>query len=185
MSTNALKEIPVGLSGSAENGAEPAWCVDFSTVSARLDRDRLWHELTEHAYWAKYRTRDMFEQQLDSAWRIVGAYRAVDGRMVGFCRAFSDGAAMAYLADVYVSREERGRGIGQGLLRVMIDEGPGRNFRWMLHTADARQDHHPPLHPRTAPREQQHRNRHEGETRPDCQLRWRSHADTAAQAVEP
>ena len=111
--------------------------VDFSTVGARLDRDWLWHELTEHAYWAKYRTRDMFEQQLDSAWRIVGAYRAADGQMVGFCRAFSDGAAMAYLADVYVSREERGRGIGQGLLRVMIDEGPGRNFRWMLHTADA------------------------------------------------
>lgn len=111
--------------------------VEFSTVDARLNRDWLWHELTEHAYWAKYRTRDMFEQQLNSAWRIVGAYRAADGQMVGFCRAFSDGAAMAYLADVYVCREERGRGIGHGLLRVMIDEGPGRNFRWMLHTADA------------------------------------------------
>jgi GNAT superfamily N-acetyltransferase len=111
--------------------------VDISAVGARLDREWLWHELTEHAYWAKYRTRDMFEQQLDNAWRVVGAYRAVDGRMVGFCRAFSDGATEAYLADVYVSREERGRGIGQGLLRVMIDEGPGRHFRWMLHTADA------------------------------------------------
>jgi GNAT superfamily N-acetyltransferase len=111
--------------------------VNFSAVGARLDRDWLWQELTEHAYWAKYRTRDMFEQQLDSAWRVVGAYRAVNGRMVGFCRAFSDGAAMAYLADLYVSCEERGRGIGEGLLRVMIDEGPGRNFRWMLHTADA------------------------------------------------
>ncbi|MGH3578366.1 MAG: GNAT family N-acetyltransferase, partial [Mycobacterium sp.] len=44
----------------------------------------------------------------------------------------------AYLAELYVTREERDRGIGQGLLRVMIDEGPGRNFRWMLHTtADA------------------------------------------------
>jgi GNAT superfamily N-acetyltransferase len=111
--------------------------VDFSADGARLDRDWLWHELTEHTYWAKYRTRDMFEQQLDNAWRVVGAYRALDGRMVGFCRAFSDGAAMAYLADVYVSHQERGRGIGHGLLRVMIDEGPGRNFRWMLHTADA------------------------------------------------
>lgn len=77
------------------------------------------------------------ERQLDTAWRVVGGYRAVDGRMVGFCRAFSDEATEAYLADVYVSRAERGRGIGQGLLRVMIDEGPGRNFRWMLHTADA------------------------------------------------
>ncbi|WIM89087.1 GNAT family N-acetyltransferase [Candidatus Mycobacterium wuenschmannii] len=111
--------------------------VEFSTDPARLDRDWLWTELTEHTYWAKYRTREMFDRQLDCAWRVVGAYRAVDGAMVGFCRAFSDGAAMAYLADVYVSRNERGGGIGQGLLRAMIDDGPGRDFRWMLHTADA------------------------------------------------
>ncbi|GFG86271.1 GNAT family N-acetyltransferase [Mycolicibacter algericus] len=111
--------------------------VEFSTASARVDRDWLWHELTEHTYWAKYRTRAMFDRQLDEAWRLVGAYRADDGAMVGFCRAFSDGAAMAYLADVYVAATERGRGIGRGLLRVMIDDGPGRDFRWMLHTADA------------------------------------------------
>lgn len=42
------------------------------------------------------------------------------------------GVAMAYLADVYVSR-----GIGRGLLRIMIDDGPGQGFRWTLHTADA------------------------------------------------
>jgi len=111
--------------------------VVYSTDGARLDRDWLWHELTEHTYWAKYRTRAMFDRQLDHAWRMVGAYRVDDGAMVGFCRAFSDGAAMAYLADVYVARGERGRGIGRGLLRAMIDEGPGRDFRWMLHTGDA------------------------------------------------
>ncbi len=44
---------------------------------------------------------------------------------------------MAYLADVYVHPYERGHGIGTGILRVMIDEGPGRYFRWMLHTNDA------------------------------------------------
>lgn len=79
----------------------------------------------------------MFEHQVGAAWRVVGAYDAVDGRMVAFARAFSDGVALAYLADVYVHRHERGRGIGSALLRVMIDEGPGRDFRWMLHTSDA------------------------------------------------
>lgn len=111
--------------------------VDFSTDATRVDRDWLWHELVEHSYWAKYRTRAMFDHQLDNAWRMVGAYRSGDGTMLGFCRAFSDGATMAYLADVYVSRAQRGRRIGRGLLQVMIDEGPGRDFRWMLHTADA------------------------------------------------
>lgn len=111
--------------------------VDFCTNVDRVDRDWLWHELVEHAYWAKYRTREMFEHQLNAAWRVVGAYDAVGGRMVGFARAFSDGAALAYLADVYVHRYERGRGIGAAILRVMIDDGPGREFRWMLHTSDA------------------------------------------------
>lgn len=114
-------------------------CVDveFCTNVDRVDRDWLWHELVEHAYWAKYRTRDMFEHQLETAWRVVGAYDAVSGRMVGFARAFSDGVALAYLADVYVHGHERGRGIGAAILRVMIDEGPGCEFRWVLHTSDA------------------------------------------------
>ena len=111
--------------------------VEFSTDAARVDRDWLWNELVEHTYWAKYRTRVMFDRQLDSAWRMVGAYRTDDGAMIGFCRAVSDGAAFAYLADVYVSRDQRGQKIGKGLLRTMIDEGPGRDFRWTLHTADA------------------------------------------------
>lgn len=111
--------------------------MEYSVDLSRVDRDWLWRELTEHAYWAKYRTREMFDRQLDSAWRVVGAYDAADGRMAGFCRAFSDGAALAYLADVYVGRGERGHGIGTGLLRTMIEDGPGRDFRWMLHTNDA------------------------------------------------
>lgn len=111
--------------------------VEFGTDVARVDRNWLWHQLTAHSYWAKYRTREMFDQQLDAAWRVVGAYQTVGGQMVGFARAFSDGAAFAYLADVYVDRSKRGNGIGAGILRVMIDEGPGRDFRWMLHTKDA------------------------------------------------
>lgn len=111
--------------------------VEFATAVDRVDRDWLWQELTEHTYWARYRTRAMFDRQLDAAWRIVGAYRLADGRMVGFCRAFSDEVAMAYLADVYVRRDQRGRGIGRGLVGTMIDDGPGRDFRWMLHTVDA------------------------------------------------
>lgn len=111
--------------------------IEFSTDVARVERDWLWHELTDHAYWARYRTREMFDQQLDAAWRVVGAYETDGGRMVGFARAFSDSAAFGYLADVYVDPARRGVGIGAGLVQVMIEEGPGRDFRWMLHTNDA------------------------------------------------
>ncbi len=60
-----------------------------------------------------------------------------DGATVGFARAVSDGVAFAYLADVYVAVVARGTGLGTALVRTMIDDGPGRDFRWTLFTQDA------------------------------------------------
>lgn len=57
--------------------------------------------------------------------------------MVGFARAVSDGIAVAYLADVIVAPAARGGGLGIRLVEAMIEHGPGRRFRWMLHTKDA------------------------------------------------
>ena len=56
---------------------------------------------------------------------------------MGFCRAVSDDASLAYLADVYVLPEHRGRGLGVELVREMIDNGPYAARRWLLHTRDA------------------------------------------------
>ena len=109
---------------------------DFDDDPARVDTDALWAFLSRDAYWARWRTRADVEGQLESAWRVVGCY-AADGAMVGYCRAFSDGVAIAYLADVYILPEHRGHGLGQRLVETMIEDGPGRAFRWLLHTADA------------------------------------------------
>lgn len=103
----------------------------------RVDRDAVWAFLSQEAYWARWRDRGVLEHQLTTAWRVVGAYETATGRMVGFARAVSDGAALAYLADVYVTKEARGAGLGRELVRVMIDQGPGAAFRWSLHTEDA------------------------------------------------
>jgi ribosomal protein S18 acetylase RimI-like enzyme len=48
----------------------------------------------------------------------------------------TDGVSFAYLADVYVLPGYRRRGLGERLLRHMIDDGPHRDRRWLLHTAD-------------------------------------------------
>lgn len=109
---------------------------ELDDAASRIDRDALWEFLSTKAYWARWRTRTVVEAQVDSAWRVVGLYQP-DGRMVGFARAFSDGAAMAYLADVWVAQGLRGQGFGQAVLKYMIDDGPGSVYRWMLHTADA------------------------------------------------
>lgn len=110
---------------------------DLDDDPARIPRDTVWAWLSAEAYWGRWRTRGDIEAQLDSAWRVVGAYRAGTDDLIGFARAASDGVAFAYLADVFVVDRHRGRGLGKRLLQTMIEEGPGRDFRWVLFTADA------------------------------------------------
>ena len=105
--------------------------------AGRIDRDAVWEFLSTEAYWGRNRTRADFDAQLASAWRVVGVYESATGRQVGFARAVSDGVAFAYLADVFILPAARGGGLGKELVATMIDRGPGADFRWTLHTADA------------------------------------------------
>ena len=104
----------------------------------RIDLDVVWEFLSTHAYWARWRTRDVVEQQVREAWRVVGCYDRGSGQQVGFARAVSDGLAIAYLADVFVVDEHRGRGLGKLIVQAIIDDGPGAHIRWLLHTTTAR-----------------------------------------------
>jgi GNAT superfamily N-acetyltransferase len=110
---------------------------DLDDDPGRIDGDALWVFLSQEAYWGRWRTRADLAAQLASAWRVVGVYERATGRMVGFARAVSDGVAFAYLADVYIAAPARGRGLGVALVAAMIEDGPGADFRWVLHTADA------------------------------------------------
>jgi len=110
---------------------------DLDDDPGRVDLDVVWSFLATEAYWGRWRTRAVFERQVQAAWRVVGAYERASGATVGFARAVSDGAAIAYLADVVVVPAHQGRGVGRAIVRRMIDEGPGAAFRWMLHTRDA------------------------------------------------
>ena len=102
----------------------------------RVDRDTVWAYLSTEAYWSRWRAREDFERQFVTAWRVAAAYHPEQG-LVGFGRAFSDGGvAMAYLADLFVLTEHRGRGLGEAIARMIVDEAGGRDFRWMLHTRD-------------------------------------------------
>jgi N-acetyltransferase len=102
---------------------------------ARVDPQAAAAFLTTEAYWARWRDREDITRQIAGAWRVVGVYDRA-GAMVGFARAFGDGGA-AYLADVYVLRGHRGAGLGKAMVRMMIEDGPGAGWRWMLHTSDA------------------------------------------------
>jgi GNAT superfamily N-acetyltransferase len=100
----------------------------------RIDTAAVHAFLSGQAYWALGRPRERQERLVRESSRVLGLYR--DGEQVGFARAVSDGNSIAYLADVYVLPEHRGRGLGVELVREMVDRGPFAHVRWILHTED-------------------------------------------------
>lgn len=101
----------------------------------RVDVDAV-HDYVSRAYWAIGRPRAEVKRLVRESQRVVGLYK--DGAQIGFCRASSDGMSFAYLADVYVLEEHRGRGLGLEMVREMVDNGPYAEKRWLLHTRDMR-----------------------------------------------
>jgi GNAT superfamily N-acetyltransferase len=101
---------------------------------ARIDREAVHRYLAGESYWAKGRPREVQDRLIEQADRVVGLY---DGdEQIGFCRAFTDRVSIAYLADVYVLEGYRGRGLGETLVRTMIDESGFADVKWLLHTTN-------------------------------------------------
>jgi GNAT superfamily N-acetyltransferase len=103
---------------------------------ARVDLTEVHRFLSEESYWAQGRPRETVERLVREAARVVGLY-GPDGQQLGFARVVSDGVAVAYLADVYVHPDARGRGLGVELVREAVENGPLSHLSWFLHTEDA------------------------------------------------
>lgn len=101
----------------------------------RIDLDVVFGYLSGESYWAKGRSREDVVVSFEASGRVIGAY--LDEEQVGYCRVVTDGIAVAYLADVFVLAEHRGKGLGRALARAAIDHGPHAGLRWVLHTQDA------------------------------------------------
>jgi GNAT superfamily N-acetyltransferase len=102
----------------------------------RVDVAEVHRFLSEESYWARGRPRETVERLVREAARVVGLYDA-DRRQLGFARVVSDGVTVAYLADVYVHQDARGRGLGVELVREVVENGPLADVIWFLHTEDA------------------------------------------------
>jgi GNAT superfamily N-acetyltransferase len=102
---------------------------------ARVDLDAVHAFISGESYWGRGRSRELVQRAVEGSQRVVGLYRG--GEQVGFARAVSDRATVAYLADVYVLAPFRGRGLGIELVREIVEAGSLREMHWLLHTADA------------------------------------------------
>jgi len=108
---------------------------EISTDPSRLDLDLIHRFLSEEAYWARGRAREEVERSIANSMPF-GVYEG--GRQVGFARVVTDKTTFAWLADVFVLPEHRGRGVGKELVATVLDHPELRSLgRWLLGTADA------------------------------------------------
>ena len=107
----------------------------ISTDRSRLDLDLIHNYLSNESYWAKGRARDVVERSIENS-LAFGIYRGTD--QAGFARIVTDYATFAWVADVFVLTEYRGRGLSKWLMEVIIAHPRLQGFRrWVLSTKDA------------------------------------------------
>jgi GNAT superfamily N-acetyltransferase len=108
--------------------------IEISTDRARMDVDAI-RAFLARSYWAEGIPREVVATAIDNSL----CFGAFDGaRQIGFVRVVTDYATFAYVADVYVLEEYRGRGISKTLMAaVRAHAGLQGLRRWHLATRDA------------------------------------------------
>jgi len=101
---------------------------------SRLDRGVILDFLAS-SYWAAGVPAAVIDRAIDGSL----CFGLLDGdRQVGFARAISDRATLAYLADVFVLEDYRGKGLGRWLVECVLSHPELQGLRrWMLGTRDA------------------------------------------------
>lgn len=102
---------------------------------SRLDIDAIYDFLLNESYWARNRSREQTETAIENS-ICFGVYDG--GRQIGFARVVTDKATFAYLGDVYILDEYRGKGLSKWLMQKIVDHPELQGLRrWVLATKDA------------------------------------------------
>jgi GNAT superfamily N-acetyltransferase len=108
----------------------------ISTDRAELDVAMVHRFLSRQAYWSRGIPLDTVERAIAGS-LCFGGYVEGAGQ-VAFARAITDGATFAYLADVFVLPEHRGRGYSRQLVAAIMTHPQLQGLRrFMLATSDA------------------------------------------------
>jgi len=107
----------------------------ISTDLSLLDVDVIYHYLSGESYWAQGIPRNVVEKSIANS-LCFGVYH--HRKQIGFARLISDKATFAYLADVFITPDYRGKGLSKWLLQVIHAHPELQGLRrWMLGTRDA------------------------------------------------
>ncbi len=107
----------------------------ISTDKARLQILMVHDFLSKESYWAQNRTLEQTQIAIETS-LCFGVFH--EDRQIGFARVVSDFATFAYLGDVFILSEYRGRGLSKWLMETIVSHPELQGLRrWLLATRDA------------------------------------------------
>jgi GNAT superfamily N-acetyltransferase len=110
--------------------------MDISNDQARLQIDVIHRFLSSQSTWAIGIPRELVERSIVNS-LCFGGYE--NNQQIAFARVVSDYASFAYLMDVFVLPEHRGRGLSLQLMRAVIAHPQLQGLRrFMLASSNAR-----------------------------------------------
>jgi GNAT superfamily N-acetyltransferase len=101
--------------------------MDFDKVTAML----------KDAFWSPGIKKDEVLQGAENSALEVGAFTN-DNEQIGYARVISDITRFAYILDVIVDERYRKQGIGQAMMKYILNHDELRDvYQWLLITKDA------------------------------------------------
>jgi GNAT superfamily N-acetyltransferase len=116
------------------SASSPYGLVSVSTDKKKLDVPFI-QQFLKDIYWAAGRTIEEVQTTIDHSF-CFGIY--LDGKQIGFARVITDYVVFAYLMDVFITEEHRGKGYSSILINDMMTEPKLKEVKiWRLATSDA------------------------------------------------
>lgn len=107
----------------------------ISTDPAKLEIGVIHHYLSKNSYWAQNILLEVVQRSIANSF-CFGVYYM--HKQIGFARLITDKATFAYLADVFILPEHRGKGLSKWLIGSIHAHPEMQGLRrWMLGTKDA------------------------------------------------
>jgi len=100
----------------------------ISTEKEKLDIDFI-HSFLTRSYWAKGIPREIVIKSIEGS-ICFGVFDAE--KQIGFARMITDKATFAYLADVFIDEQYRGRGLSKWLMEVIMSHPDLQGLRRIL-----------------------------------------------------
>jgi GNAT superfamily N-acetyltransferase len=114
------------------------WTKDNYTISTnrrKLNPKMIHQYLANDSYWAQ----DIPLEKVKITIKQSVCFGLYDGKkQIGFCRVVTDFVRFAWLADVFILPDYRGRGLSKWLMQIVFQYPYFQGIRrWMLGTKDA------------------------------------------------